>query len=146
MRFQTIVEPPEPMRGLEIPAAGVASLGGGKRPRVVVTLGGHTWRTRVAVMRGRSLIGLSIANRTATGVEVGQEVTVEVVLDEEPITAAEPTDLTSALEAEPAARAAFDRLTVSQQRQHIRVVEQAKGARTRTRRINALVSGLIERS
>ncbi len=146
MRFRAIVEPPEPIRGLEVPPDVVDGLGGGKRPRVVVSVNGHSWRTRVALMRGRQLIGLSHANRIAAGAEIGTEVTVELVLDEEPLTVTEPSELTEALDAEPAARAAFDRLTVSRQRQHIRVIEQAKGADTRARRIRALISELREGS
>jgi hypothetical protein len=35
MKFLSHVEPPEPMRGLEVPAEVVAALGGGARPRVI---------------------------------------------------------------------------------------------------------------
>ena len=44
-QFTAIVEPHEKMRGLEVPPEVVEALGGGKRPRVVVTIGGHSWRT-----------------------------------------------------------------------------------------------------
>ena len=53
MKFRARVEPPEPMRGLEVPPAVVAALGGGKRPRVTITINGHSWKSRVAIMRGR---------------------------------------------------------------------------------------------
>jgi hypothetical protein len=142
MEFRSTVEPPEPMHGLEIPPGLVESLGGGKRPRVVVTLGGHTWRTRVAILRGRDLIGLSNANRAAAGVAVGDEVTVGLELDDEPETVTEPDDVAAALDAAPAARAAFDRLSVSRRKQHVRVVEQAKRPETRAKRVAALVEGL----
>ncbi len=142
MRFRAIVEPPEPMRGLEIPPGIVESLGGGKRPRVVVSINGHSWPTRVAPMRGRQLIGVSTANRKVAGVEIGEEITVDIVLDEEPLTVTEPADLIEALNAEPSARQAFDRLTISQRRQHVRLIEQAKGADTRARRIRTLISQL----
>lgn len=42
MKFLAYVEPPEPMRGLEVPPAVVAALGGGKRPRVTITINGHS--------------------------------------------------------------------------------------------------------
>jgi hypothetical protein len=63
MKFRTHVEPPEPMRGLEVPQQVLEALGGGKRPRVTITINGHSWKSRVAIMRGRYLLGLSIANR-----------------------------------------------------------------------------------
>jgi Domain of unknown function (DUF1905) len=71
MKFRAHVEPPEPMRGLEVPATVVEALGGGKRPRVTITINGHSWQSRVAIMRGRYLLGLSNANRQAAGVVTG---------------------------------------------------------------------------
>ena len=142
MKFTTTVEPPEPMRGLEIPAAVVEGLGGGKRPRVVVSLNGHTWSTRVAIMRGRHLVGLSNANRRAAGVAIGESVELELTLDQEPDEAEVPADLAAALAADPAARAAFDALTVSQRRQHVRLIEAAMKPETRARRIGSAVETL----
>jgi hypothetical protein len=51
------------MDGLEVPPAVVEALAGGKRPTVTITINGHSWRSRVAIMRGRYLLGLSNANR-----------------------------------------------------------------------------------
>ncbi len=85
MTFRTYVEPPEPMKGLEVPPEVVEALGHGKRPPVAITINGHTWRSRVAIMRGRYLLGLSNANRRAAGVEIGDEVEVELTLDLEPL-------------------------------------------------------------
>jgi len=67
MKLRCYVEPPEPMRGLEVPPEVVEALGGGKRPAVTITINGHSWRSRVAIMPGRYLLGLSIANRQAAG-------------------------------------------------------------------------------
>lgn len=68
MKFRTYVEPLEPMRGLEIPPELVEALGGGKRPAVTITVNEHSWRSRIAIMRGRYLLGLSTANRQAARV------------------------------------------------------------------------------
>src|SRR5215472_19158484 len=108
MKFRTVVEPPEPMRGLEVPPEVVESLGEGKRPPVKITVNGHTWRSRVAIMRGRHLLGLSNANRRAAGIATGDEVEVELRLDAEPRVVVEPDDFARALDADPAARAAYD--------------------------------------
>ncbi|NNC13679.1 DUF1905 domain-containing protein [Planctomonas sp. JC2975] len=140
MEFQSIVEPPEPMHGLEVPASVVEALGAGKRPRIRVTLGDHTWSTRIAIMRGRNLIGLSNANRAAAGVATGEEVTVAIEVDSDPTTVTVPDDVAAALETESGAREGFDRLTPSQRKQRIRVIEQAKTAPTRERRIAALLA------
>ncbi|PXW25874.1 UNVERIFIED_CONTAM: uncharacterized protein DUF1905 [Williamsia faeni] len=146
MKFRTVVEPPEPMRGLEVPPDVVESLSGGKRPRVTVTINGHTWSTRIAIMRGRHLIGLSNANRIASGSTIGDDVEVTVELDNEPITVVEPEDLVAALVADPPVRAAYDRLTPSQKKQHVRMIENAKKPETRVRRIEALVAELRTRT
>ena len=146
MKFQTVVEPPEPMHGLEVPGEVVESLGGGKRTRVAVTLNGHAWSTRIAILRGRHLIGLSNANRAAAGVAIGDRVEVTVVLDDTPMTVEEPEDFAAALAAEPAALAAYQRLTVSQRRQHVRVIEGAKQPETRLRRIAKAVDALTRQA
>ena len=60
MKFRTYVEPPEPMRGLEVPPGVVEALGHGKRPRVRITINGQSWKSRdleaagSAAARGRT--------------------------------------------------------------------------------------------
>jgi Bacteriocin-protection, YdeI or OmpD-Associated/Domain of unknown function (DUF1905) len=142
MKFRTYVEPPEPMRGLEVPLEVVESLGQGKRPRVTITINGHSWKSRVAIMRGRFLLGLSNANRQAAGVQIGDEVEVELEFDPEPRVMAEPADFARALSADPIARAAYDRLPDGRKREHIRAIESAKKPETRTRRIEKALAVL----
>ncbi|MFK0222985.1 YdeI/OmpD-associated family protein [Streptomyces vinaceus] len=142
MKFRTYVEPPEPMRGLEVPSEVVTALGEGSRPPVRITVNGHCWRSRIALLRGRHLIGLSHANREAAGVEIGESVEVEVELDTEPRVVVEPEDFAQALNAEPAARAAYDVLTYSRRREHVRAIESAKKPETRQRRIEKALATL----
>jgi hypothetical protein len=142
MKFRADVEPTEPMRGLEVPEEVVDALGGGKRPPVSITINGHSWNSRIAIMRGRYLIGLSKANRQAAGVATGDEVEVEVELDVEPRIVVEPTDFAHALDADPSARATYDRLSYSHRREHVRAIESAKKPETRSRRIKAAVANL----
>jgi hypothetical protein len=54
MKCRAYVEPAEPI---------VDALGGGRRPRVTITINGHSWKSRTAIMRGRNPLGLSNANR-----------------------------------------------------------------------------------
>jgi hypothetical protein len=142
MKFRAYVEPPEPMRGLEVPPEVVESLGQGKRPRVTITINGHSWKSRVAIMRGRFLLGLSNASRQAAGVETGDEVAVELEFDPEPRVVAEPADFARALSADPIARAAYDRLPDGRKREHVRAIESAKRPETRTRRIEKALAAL----
>ncbi|MFD4913993.1 YdeI/OmpD-associated family protein [Streptomyces virginiae] len=142
MKFRAHVEPPEPMRGLEVPPEVVAALGGGARPPVTITLNGHSWRSRVALMRGRHLLGLSNANRQAAGVAIGEDVEVELELDTEPRVVVEPPDFARALDDDPVARAAYDQLAHGRKHEHVRAVESAKKPETRRRRIEKAIATL----
>ncbi|MFF4449990.1 YdeI/OmpD-associated family protein [Streptomyces sp. NPDC001502] len=144
MKFWAHVEPPEPMRGLEVPPGVVAALGGGARPPVTITVNGHSWKSRIAIMRGRHLLGLSNANRQAAGATIGEEVEVEVELelDTEPRVLVEPPDFARALDDDPVARSAYDNLAHSRRHEHVRAIESAKRPETRRRRIEKAIDTL----
>lgn len=128
--------------GIRIPDEAVAELGGGNRPKVVATVNGHTWRTSIARMGGAFWLGVSAENRAATGLAAGDPVQLDVELDSAPRAVEIPDDLATALAAEPAAKAAFDALSYSQQRQHVLAVESAKKPETRARRVESVVGAL----
>jgi len=144
MKFRAQVEPPEPMRGLEVPEEVVEALGGDKRPAVTIAINGHSWKSRVAIMRGRYLLGLSNANRRAAGVGIGDEVEVEVELDTEPRVVVEPADFAQALDTDAVARAAYDRLSYSRKRELVLAIERAKKPETRAKRIETALAALVE--
>ena len=136
MRFTTTVElGGKTATGMEVPAAVVEELGAGKKPPVRVTVGGHTYRSTVAVMGGRYLLPLSAEHRTAAGLGAGDDVEVEIELDTEPREVAVPEDLRVALDGDPAAREAFERLSYSNRRRHVLAIEDAKTPETRRRRV-----------
>jgi hypothetical protein len=145
MRFTTTVElHGKTATGMAVPPEVVEALGGGKKPAVTVTVGGHTYRTSIGSMGGRSLIPLSAERRTAAGVSAGDEVEVDVELDTQPREVDVPADLAAALDAEPAARARFDALSYSNQQRHVLAVGGAKAEATRQRRVAAAVATLAE--
>jgi hypothetical protein len=144
LKFRSYVEPAEPLRGLEVPPEVVEGLGGGKRPAVSITINGHSWKSRVAIMRGRYLLGLSNANRKAAGVVTGDEVEVEVEIDAEPRVVVEPADFARALDADPVARTAYNRLSYSRKREQVLTIESAKKAETRIRLIEKALATLRE--
>jgi hypothetical protein len=123
----------------------VEALGGGKRPAVTITINGHSWKSRVAIMRGRYLLGLSNANRNTAGVVTGDEVEVEVDIDAEPRVVVEPADFARALDADPVARTAYDRLSYSHKREHVLAIESAKKAETRIRLIEKALAMLRDK-
>lgn len=143
MRFRTTVElSGKTATGCEVPADVVTALGSGRKPRVTVTIGEHTYRSTVAVMDGRFMLPLSADNRAKAGVAAGDEVDVEVELDTEERTVDVPADFAAALDAEPAARTFFETLSYSNKSWHVLNIEGAKTAETRERRITKSVTML----
>jgi hypothetical protein len=126
--------------GIEVPPEVVDGLGGGKRAKVAVTLNGHRYRTSLAVMGGRVLVGVNAEVRAAAGVAAGDELEVELVLDDAPRVVEVPDDLAAALAQAPGASDAFAALSYSGQRRHVLAVDGAKAAETRARRIAAVVA------
>ena len=121
--------------GFEVPPEVVTTLGAGKRPKVVVTIGGHSWRTSIAPMGGGFMLGVSAANRASTGLLAGQKVTVIVAVDDAPRVVEVPADLAEALAGAPEATAAWARLSYSHQRAHVEAVLAAKRPETRAARV-----------
>ena len=140
MQFEAVLETnAKTATGIEVPVTIVEALGAGKRPKVKVTLKRHTYRTTVAVMGGRYLIPVAAEVRVAAGVTAGETLTVGIDLDAEPREVDVPDDLTAALE-KAGARAAFDKLSYSHRKEHVRAVEEAKKPETRQRRIDQCVA------
>jgi hypothetical protein len=142
MKFQAKVIPSGNATGVGVPADVVKALGSGSRPLIVVTINGHTWRSRVASMRGEHLVGISAANRAASGIAAGDMVEVDLELDTEPRVVPEPPDLARALRDDPEARAAFERLPYGLRRRHVAAIEDARTSEVRQRRIAKLVATL----
>jgi Domain of unknown function (DUF1905)/Bacteriocin-protection, YdeI or OmpD-Associated len=140
--FRATVVPAGNATGVEVPAEVVEALGEGKRPKVAITINGHSWRSRIASKGGRYLVGISAANRAAAGIAEGDEIEVMLQLDTEPRVVDEPPDLKHALDADPTVRAAFDRLAFGLRRKHVSDIEAAKTGQTRQRRIERLVESL----
>jgi hypothetical protein len=139
MKFRATVIPSGNATAVEVPAEVMASLGGDGRPLVAITINGHSWRSRVAAMRGQKLIGISAAQREAAGIAEGHTVEVDVILDVAPRVVDEPADLATALDASSVARAGFDKLAFGLRQKHVRDIEAAKSPEVRARRIAKLV-------
>ena len=143
MRFHaTVQQHGKTATGIEVPAEILAALGGGKRPKVTVTLNGFSYPSTVGSMGGLSLIPISAEVRERAGVAAGDEVDVDIVPDSAARVVEVPEDLAGALSREPAAREAFGQLSYTGQRRYVQLVEQAKTAETRQRRIDKAVSEL----
>ncbi|QCR20838.1 YdeI/OmpD-associated family protein [Agrococcus sp. SGAir0287] len=127
--------------GIEVPEDVVLGFGVGKRVPVVVTLNGHEYPSTIAVMGGRYLIPVSAQVRKDAGVTGGEEHQVTLELDTSSRDTPVPDDLAAALDAA-GARAAFDALSPSRRKEHVRQVESAKAEDTRARRVAKVVESL----
>lgn len=125
--------------GVKIPTEIVESLGKSKKPAVLVTVNGHTWRSSIAFMGGEFWLGISAENREAAGVKAGEVIDIALELDTELRVLEIPSDLTEALEREPEAKTYFESLSYSNKRRHVLAIEGAKAAETRQRRIEKSV-------
>lgn len=145
MRFRaTVLLGGKTATGIPVPAHVVEGLGAGKRPPVRVTVGAHSYRSSVAVMGGQFLLPLSAQNRASAGVAAGDEVDVDIELDDDPREVVVPPDFAAALEADEAARRSFEGLSYSNKSGHVLAIEGAKTPETRQRRIAKAVRLLAE--
>ncbi|QIG45172.1 DUF1905 domain-containing protein [Nocardioides anomalus] len=128
--------------GFEIPDAAVEELGGGRRPKVVATVGDHTWRSSIANMGGTFMLGMSQADRRAAGVEAGQTLDLEVVLDTAERTVEPPEDLAAELAGDAAARAVWDGWSFTRRKEAARQLTEAKQPETRARRLAKVLAEL----
>lgn len=122
--------------GIVVPDAVVAALGGGKRPKVRATIKHYTWRTSITPMDGKFWVGVSQEVRAGAGVAGGDEVDLELEVDDAPREVEVPADFAAALAANPTEKARFEKLSFSHQRRHVMAIEAAKAPETRARRID----------
>lgn len=110
---------------------------------VTVHLGDHPpFPSRLAVMGGKHLFGLSQDRIAAFGVAAGQTVHVRLVHDTAPRSVELPSELVAAFAQAPDARTAHEALTASQQQEFARWVGEAKQQATRDSRAATAVERL----
>lgn len=144
LELTRVLAPRGPAGALVLTDEEVAVLGGGKRAAVLVRVGDREARLRLGVMGGENLIGMSKATRTDLGLEVGQQVTATITVDEAPREVDVPDDLAVALAGDAAAKDAFEALPFSARKEFAVWVGGAKRADTRARRLEDTLRMLHE--
>lgn len=81
------------------------------------------------------MLPLAAENRNAAGVQAGEEIKVHLKLDKEERTVEIPADLKEALDKDPLAKAAFEKLAFTHRKEHVRAIEDAKKPETRLKRL-----------
>ena len=126
-----------------VPPQIATALGGLKQMRVVGTVNGVAYQSSVMPYGGRGLfLGVHKATREAAGVMPGAPVDVVVSRDDRPRVLEIPPELAAALAADPAAQAAFDRLSFTNRKEIATSVGEARRPETRERRLGAVMARL----
>jgi hypothetical protein len=145
MRFQAVLEQAgKTATGVQVPDEVVEALGGGRRPKVVVMVNGFRFRSSIASVGGRFMLGVSAERRSAANVAAGDVLDVDVELDDVPREVDIPPDLAEALVASPEAAAFWETLSYSKKQWHVHQIVSAKQAETRQRRVVKSIALLRE--
>ena len=128
--------------GIEVGEKVLEQLGGGKKPLVVVTINGYSYRSAVGKMDGKFMISLSAENRKNAQVRGGDLVEVTIAIDTEPRIVAIPIDFQNELDANKTAKINFDQLAPSKKKAMILSITEAKTDETRNRRIQKSIEQL----
>jgi len=138
----TIEEAPRGGAYVRIPPDVIEALGGGGRIPVQATFDGIQYRGSVVRMGGDSVLGVLKEIREKLGKTHGDDVEVIIERDEAEREVEIPIELAKLLDANPAARSAFEALSYSHRREHAFHVAEAKKPETRERRARKTVEDL----
>jgi hypothetical protein len=115
-----------------------------KRPQVLAHVNGVEYRSRLMVYGGQSYLGLRKDLLRRLGVEVGDEVQIELVEDLQERVVVEPPELTQALAENPAAHAAYQKLPFTHRNEYARWIDEGKRPDTRADRVAKTIKRLTE--
>ena len=119
---------------------------GSKRPKVKALIEGIPYRSTLMRMGTEShILGILKEIREQIGKTFGDEVTVTVELDDEPRVIEAPKDLMKKLKKDKEAKAFFDKLSYTHQKEYVRWITEAKKEETRQNRIVKAIEMLKQR-
>ena len=117
----------------------------GTRARVPVrgTINGFPFRGSIFPMGGgRHYMVVNKEVRAGAQVKGGDTISIVMSRDDEPRIITPPVDFARALKANKAARAAWDKLSYTHRKEHVKAIEEAKKPETRQRRIEKAIAQL----
>jgi hypothetical protein len=120
----------------------VRAIYGEARPAVKMTFCDETYRTRVAVYGGKYILGIWKAELAKHGLKDGQKLEVTLEADAAPRTVEAPKELAAALKKNAAARAGWEKMSFTHQREWAEAIADAKKPETRERRLAQAIEAL----
>lgn len=143
MKFKTKIVQTGNNTGIEVSEKILDELGGGKKPLVVVTLNGYSYRSAVGKMGDKFMISLSAEHRTRANINGGDTLEVNLVLDTAPRTVELPVDLQKALDGNKTAKANFEKLAPGKKKAIVVSISDAKTEETKIKRIEKAIKQLM---
>ncbi|HKQ99159.1 MAG TPA: YdeI/OmpD-associated family protein [Pyrinomonadaceae bacterium] len=144
-KFRVLLEKDEKSEatGIRIPFDVLKVYGTRARVPVRGTINGFPFRSSIFPMGGgHHYMVVNKATREGAKAKGGQIITVVMERDDEPRVITPPPDLARALKADREARAAWEKLSYTHQKEYAQAVEEAKRPETRARRIEKTISQL----
>jgi hypothetical protein len=142
MKFKTKIIQVGNNTGIEITGPMLEKLGGGKKPLVIVTLNGYSYRSAVGKMNGKFMISLSAENRKKANVNGGDSVEINIALDTAPRVTEIPADLQRALDSNKTAKLNFEKLAPGKKKAIVISITDAKTEETKIKRIDKAIEAL----
>ncbi|MBX3293193.1 MAG: DUF1905 domain-containing protein [Acidobacteria bacterium] len=141
--FEAVLEkhPKMDAAGITIPFD-VEEVFGKRRVPVVIEINGEQYRTTIAHMGGRYLIGTPKEYRMRAGIVPGELIVITLWQDLEKRTVEIPKDLAKAIKTIPGGLKTWEKLSYTTQKELVRSVESAKKPETRIRRIQKIVDSM----
>jgi hypothetical protein len=119
---------------------------GAKRPKVRALIEGIPYRGTLTRMGTEChILGIRKDIREQIGKTFGDEVEISLEEDTEPRTVEMPAELVQALETEPEAKAYFEKLSYSHQKEYVNWIEEAKKNETHQKRVKKTVEMLKQK-
>ena len=126
--------------GITIPFD-VEKVFGAKRVPVKATVNGAVYRGSIVRMGGKYMLGIPKAFREEAGISAGDNIVITLEPDTAPREVSVPTDLSKAIK-RGGLSAAWDKLSYTHRKEHVRAVEEAKRPETRAKRIEKAIEML----
>lgn len=147
VRFRATLEAmPRSGHAVEVDPKRAAAIGAKHRTRMRGTFAGSPYRSNLASMGGgRLILGVRKATVQASGVSIGDAVSVTMRVDTEPFPSdTVPPELEERLRRSQRARVAGGALAPSHRREHAAHILDAKKPETRARRADAAIEQLLQ--
>jgi Bacteriocin-protection, YdeI or OmpD-Associated/Domain of unknown function (DUF1905) len=116
------------------------------RAPVRVTINGHTFRSTIFRMGDRTFVPFRKSNREPALIQGGERVKVRIDSDTAKRVVTPPADLARALKKQPRVWQQWRKLSYTNQRECAEAVAGAKRPETRSRRIDKVVSFVVDKA